>query len=339
MECAVITTYRCNARCQMCNIWQYPTRPSEEFAPELLEKLPGGLKRLNLTGGEPMLRSDILDIVRILDTKTGRLEISTNGYFTDRIVTVCEQFPHITIRVSVEGLPKLNDDLRGIRNGFDHALRSVLRLKQKRVRDIGFAMVISDKNCSDLMDVYALCEGLGVEFATASMHNSFYFHKRDNRIKDEEKTSREMQHFIRALLTSRRPDWRLRMKDWVRAYVNLGLLRYMSGQRRLLPCGAATDLFFVSPYGEILACNGSPEPWVMGDLKTQSFDEIWSSEQAARIRDMVARCDRNCWMVGSAVPAMRKNILVPLWWIVKNKTRLALGRDIPDFSGLAGGPR
>jgi MoaA/NifB/PqqE/SkfB family radical SAM enzyme len=76
MECAVITTYRCNARCQMCDIWQHPTKRSEEFTPEILRKLPGGMTRLNITGGEPTVRADLKDIVEILDTKTNRLEIT-----------------------------------------------------------------------------------------------------------------------------------------------------------------------------------------------------------------------------------------------------------------------
>jgi len=328
MECAVIITYRCNAHCQMCNIWQHPTRREEEFDPAILEKLPDGMKRLNITGGEPMLRDDILDIVAILHKKTSRLEISTNGYFTDRIVEVCKRFPDITIRVSIEGLPKLNDELRGIKNGFDHALRTILKLKQMGIRDIGFGIVISDRNCADLLELYTLCSAMGIEFASSAMHNSFYFHKYDNKIEDLARVNEAMRQFIKALLTSKRTDWKLRIKDWGRAYLNWGLLRYMRGETRPLPCGAATDTFFVSPWGEILACNGSPEPWVMGDLKTQSFEEIWHSEQAERVREKVSRCNRNCWMVATAVPAMRKRVWVPVWWIIKNKIRLAMGKNI-----------
>lgn len=36
MDVAIIATYRCNARCRMCNTWAHPTRRSEEFAPDLL---------------------------------------------------------------------------------------------------------------------------------------------------------------------------------------------------------------------------------------------------------------------------------------------------------------
>ena len=64
MEGAIITTYRCNARCVMCNIWKYPTKVEEEFKPEILEKLPV-LNFANITGGEPLLREDIEKIVNI----------------------------------------------------------------------------------------------------------------------------------------------------------------------------------------------------------------------------------------------------------------------------------
>ncbi|MEW5803134.1 MAG: radical SAM protein [bacterium] len=328
MECAVITTYRCNARCQMCDTWQSPTVKSEEFDPAILEKIPCGMVRLNITGGEPMLRDDILDIAAILDKKTGRLEISTNGYFTDRLVRVCERFPNITIRVSVEGLPKLNDELRGIKNGFDHALRTILKLKAMGIRDIGFGIVISDRNVSDLLELYTLCSGMGIEFGNATMHNSFYFHKFDNKIEDVDKAAAQMRRFIHALLTSKRSSLRMRVKDWARAYLNLGTMRYMEGKARSLSCGAATDTFFVDPWGMIIACNGSAEPWVMGDLKTQSFDEIWHSTQAERVRQKVKECRRNCWMTGTAVPAMRKNIWVPLLWMLKSKAHLALGKEV-----------
>jgi Fe-coproporphyrin III synthase len=312
----------------MCNTWQYPSKRSEEFSPEILEKLPGGMARLNITGGEPMLRQDILDIVRILDKKTGRLEISTNGYFDDRIVKVAEQFPNITIRVSVEGLPRLNDEVRGIKDGFDHALHAIMRLKEMGIRDIGFAVVISDRNCVDLLDLYRLCAGLDVELSNATMHNSFYFHKDDNRIEDLDKVTAEMHRFIQQLLSSQRSNPRRRVKDWGRAYINLGLLRYMQGETRSLPCGAATDTIFVSPWGEIVACNGSAEPWVMGDLRTQSFDEIWRSQRAESVRRQVRECSRNCWMTGTAVPAMRRKAWIPAWWALKNKARLALGKGL-----------
>ena len=328
MECAVIVTYRCNARCQMCNTWKNPSKKSEEITPEIIDKIKGRYKRLNITGGEPMLRDDILEIVEVLDKKTDRLEISTNGYFTNRIIKVAEKFPNITIRVSLEGLPAKNDRLRGIKDGFDHGMRTILRLQEMGIKDIGFGIVISDKNVSDLVHIYRICAGLGVEFGGSTMHNSFYFHKDDNYINDLDRTLKEMNRYIRMLLQSQRTNLRLRVKDWFRAYINKGLVDYMKGETRAIPCGAATDFFFLDPWGRILACNGSDEALIMGDLKEATFAEIWSSGQAQRVRKIVKQCQKNCWMTGSAVPAMRKKIWVPIMWVLENKLRLLMRKDL-----------
>lgn len=326
MECAVITTYRCNARCRMCACWDHPSRSTEEFDPEILGKLPRGMKRLNITGGEPMLRKDIARIVEILDAKTERLEISTNGYFHERIEEIARRFPRITVRVSVEGLPAVNDELRGIEDGFDHAMRAILHLKQMGVRDIGFAMTISGENCRDLLDVYRLAASMEVELANAVVHNSFYFFKDDNRIENVAEVEEAMCRFIDALLRSPRRSLKKRVKDWFRAYLNLGLLAHVRGEARPIACGAGTDTFFVDPWGRVLACNGSAEPWIMGDLKTQSFDEIWNGPQAAEARRRVASCSRNCWMTGTAVPAMRRRVWKPALWVLRAKLRLWAGK-------------
>ena len=274
------------------------------------------------------MRNDIEDIVRILSKKTNRLEISTNGYFYQRIERIGNKFPSLSIRVSIEGFPKLNDDLRGMKNGFDRALRAILRLNALGIKDIGFAMTISGENCNDLLDLYSLVSAMDIEFANAIVHNSFYFHKYDNRIKNVKIVEEQLIRFIEALLQSNRKSLKRRFKDWFRAYLNSGLLNHLKGNKRAIACGAGTDTFFVDPYGRVLACNGSEEPLVMGDLNHQSFEEIWNSRQAVQVRNDVAQCDRNCWMTGTAVPAMRRHPWIPAFWVLKNKLNLALGRPL-----------
>lgn len=328
MECAVIVTYRCNERCQMCHTWQHPSKKDLEIGPEVINKIPSGQHRINLTGGEPSLRDDLLDIVAVLFEKTKRLEISTNGFLIKRLVDIGKKFPQVTFRISIEGLPKLNDELRGIKDGFDHALKTALALLDAGVKDVGFGMVVSDKNAHDLLLLYQLCSRMGIEFATSTMHNSFYFHKNDNKIEDLGFVEVKMAEFISALLQSNRKNIKLRVKDWGRAFINLGILRYMKGESRPLPCGAAHDLFFLDPYGNVLGCNGSEEPWVMGNLQEKEFSQIWNSEEAHEVRLKVNQCQRNCWMVGTAVPAMRKNPWAPLFWIIKNKILLVRNQKI-----------
>lgn len=321
MEAAVIVTYRCNAKCHMCNTWQYPTAREDELAPRYLEKLPE-LEFCNITGGEPFLRADIDDIVTILKRKAKRVVISTNGFFTDRILAIAKMNPDIGLRISIEGLPSANDELRGIKNGFDHGLRTLLELQRMGLKDIGFGITVSDRNARDMIELYQLAKGMDLEFATAVVHNSYYFHKDDNRLLKRDEIVSCFSELIGELLKS----WRV--KHWFRAYFNYGLVNYVRGNGRLLPCEAGSENFFVTPSGDVVPCNGSDEPMIMGNLKAETWDEIWTGQKAQEIREQVGRCPKNCWMIGSAAPVMKKYISVPLRWVVKNKIRSLLRRDI-----------
>ena len=68
-----------------------------------------------------------------------------------------------------------------------------------------------------------------------------------------------------------------------------------------------------------MPCNGTKCKEVMGNLNTQTWNELWNSEQAEKVRNIVRHCDRNCWMIGSVSPAMKKYIWVPAWWVFRHK--------------------
>jgi len=301
----------------MCDIWRSPTTTAEEFKPEILEKLPE-LDFANITGGEPFLREDIGEIVRILKTKAGRIVISTNGYFTEKIINLVREVGDIGIRISIEGLPTANDELRGIKGGFDHGLRTLLELQKMGLKDIGFGITVSDRNARDMLELYQLAKAMKVEFATAAIHNSYYFHKNNNVIRDKESVIGCFQELIGELLKTNKP------KNWFRAYFNHGLINYIRGNPRLLPCGAGKDMFFLDPFGEIRPCNGMDEASAetsMGNLNDGSFKGIWESERALRVKAMARNCSKNCWMIGTASPAMKKHLAKPLRWVIKHKLR------------------
>lgn len=309
-------------QCVMCNIWKHPTTEEEEFGPSLLEKLPD-LSFCNITGGEPFLRTDLEDIIRIVQKKADRVVISTNGFMVDKIVSLAKKYPRIGIRISLEGLAATNDELRGIPNGFNHGKRTILELQKLGLKDIGFAVTLSDRNHKDMLELFQLAKRLNVEFATAAVHNSYYFHKNDNAILDQVEAAHSLEILIQELLRT----WKL--KNWYRAYFNQGLINYIHGKPRLLPCCAGTDLFFLDPWGEIRPCNGMEEKiWLssMGNLHTSSFDEIWNSPQAKAVKDKVRTCPKNCWMIGTAGPAIKKNPLSPTLWVIFHKLRTIFKR-------------
>jgi MoaA/NifB/PqqE/SkfB family radical SAM enzyme len=306
----------------MCSTWKYPSRRSEEFSQELIKKIPVDLRFVNITGGEPCLRNDLEKIIEIALKKTKRLVISTNGYFTDKLTQLADIFGNrIGFRISIEGLPATNDELRGLHDGFDHGLRSLVTLIDKGIKDVGFGITVSDRNAKDLIELYRLSKLLDLEFATAVTHNSFYFHKLDNVFEQPDLIVESFEKIALDLLKSKKP------KNWFRAYFNMGLANKVRNGKRPLPCEAGMDLFFLDPFGNILPCNGSEQAMIMGNLNENTFNEIWYSDKANRIRDEVKQCRKECWMIGSASPAMKKRVWKPVFWIIHNKTRLLLTKN------------
>lgn len=324
-DVSIITTYRCQMRCKMCDIWENPTDRRQEITAKELEILPD-FKFVNITGGEPFVRRDLEDIVEVMMKKSPRIVISTSGWHTERIFKLAERFPDIGIRVSIEGLSEKNDELRGRDGSFDRGLRVLLTLKEMGIKDIGYGCTVSNHNSADMLWLYKLSRELGMEFATAAFHNSYYFHKDDNEITNKDEVIGNFHQLIELLLKENSP------KSWFRAFFNLGLINYIRGKPRMLPCEAGTANFFIEPYGEVYPCNGLEERYwkeSMGNIRAAaSFAALWNSEQAQKVRGLVRTCPKNCWMVGTAAPVMKKYIAHPAKWVAKNKLKSLLGKPV-----------
>lgn len=296
----------------MCDVWKFPTKPAEEIGLDVIRKLPE-MFFANVTGGEPFVRQDLPDIITELRKKARRIVISTNGFFTNRIVELCKRYPDLGIRVSIEGLNEANDLIRGMPGGYARTQATLKKLQEMGLKDIGFAITVQDKNCRDLVALYQMARDLDYEFATATVHNSHYFRKQDNRVENKDAVISELNLLIGKLLKSRK------IKEWFRAYFNYGLINYIQGQPRFLPCEMGRDGFFLDPWGDILPCNGMDEKMPMGNLKTQAWDQIWNSPRAKEVRQAVRDCPKNCWMIGSAAPAIRHHPLMPVLWVLERK--------------------
>lgn len=324
MDLTVISTYRCNSRCQMCYIWKHPTEPREEVSIETLAKLPTGFDNLNVSGGEPTLRRDLPELIDELYPKARVLEISSNGLHAERLLPLIKRYPDIKVRFSVEGDEATSNAIRGEKDGFRKKLEGMRTLREAGGQDLGFAMVIQDENAAQLAGVYELACREGLELSTSTLHNAWQFYKNDNHFYDRHKVARQVEALILAMLRTRK------VKNWFRAYLNLGLIEKILGHDRLIPCTAGHDFAFIDPWADVWACNVRTD-LPLGNLARQSWAEIIDGEQARATRTQVAACRQNCWMVTTARTAMRSRRLPmlpkpgPLAWVVWNRLKVALG--------------
>lgn len=311
-------TYACNARCQMCNIWQNPTKdllPPQEYA-----KLPRSLKTINVTGGEPFLRKDLVEVIRAIHSVVpdARLVFSTNGMLTDTIVSKLVEIrsfhPRVGAGISIDGLEANHDRIRGVPGIFKRATATVRKLKEAGFEDLRIAMTLVDENVHEVKQVYDLSKELGVEFTMTMAHDSdIYFKKSDN-------VSDGLVDAVRSELP-KIADCQLRspaVKDWFRACHTAGIIDKDHRQRFTAECEAGKRYFFMSPEGDIYPCNVLDEK--IGNITTvKRWDDLFTKEVDARIRRIVGSCKKDCWMICNARSLMLAHPVRTSAWVVKNK--------------------
>ena len=343
MDLTVISTFRCNSKCQMCYIWQNPTEPKEEVSLETLAKLPDGFDNLNVSGGEPTLRRDLGEMIDLLYPKARITEISSNGLRPDRLVPIIKKYPNIKVRFSLEGNEITSNRIRGEKNGYQTKIEGLKKLQEAGGTDLGFALVIQDENASQLVEVYAMAQAMGFELATSTLHNAWQFYKNDNYFYSRKDVAKKVEGLITSMLKTNN------VKNWFRAYLNLGLIEKILGHDRLIACTAGTDFAFIDPWSDVWACNVRSD-LQLGNLAKQTWDEIIDSDKAKKSINEVRSCKQNCWMVTTARTAMRSNLipqfpkLQPLLWVLNNKLKVSLGKKVCfdqyiDYSSVLSSPQ
>jgi len=325
VDAVIAVTYRCDSRCNMCNIWQLP--PGREMTPDQYRVLPETLRDVNVTGGEPFLRDDLVDVVAEVNErcKSPRIVISTNGFQHRRIMHAAPDLlkigRNVGIAVSLDGIGEMHDRIRGIEGGFDRVIETLTQLRKLGYRNVRVAFTAQRENVRHLGAVYDLSRQFGFQFTTSVAQNSeFYFSTDENQQVEPERLGADLTYVMRKELLSLSP------KRWLRAYFYAGVIEYNRLGRRVLQCRAGRDSFFMDPEGNVFPCLTLERP--MGNLLEASFEQIWSGSAAETARTAVDRCAMPCWMICTARSSMRRRPDRAARWIVSNWMRILAGRGV-----------
>ena len=347
IDAVLAITYLCNSRCKMCSIWQ--KKPQKELNSEEYLKLPKSLKDINISGGEPFLRNDLVEIIKNVKTACpkARIIISTNGFLSEtiyrRMKKILEIDPNIGIAISVDGIGEIHNEIRGVDNGYQKVLKTIENLKslginpvrknktinfnkdfnktnfnifpkRKKISNgtsIKIAFTASGENIKEMEKVYNFAQKQNLEFTCAVAQNSeHYFGAKNQKIKNKEDFKNQFEKIIFQELKKNN------LKNFARAYFTRGLCEFALKQKRILPCQAAKDFFFLDPQGNIYPCPVSN--LTIGNIKEEKFEKIWHSAKAKEIRKKIKNCQK-CWMICTVRTSIKKNPLKVLKWIIKSK--------------------
>jgi MoaA/NifB/PqqE/SkfB family radical SAM enzyme len=299
-------TYRCNARCIMCDIWQADKGgelSAQQWAPILQDPLFRSVESVNLTGGEPTLRQDFAELVQVLGQELPalrRITITTNALDPPRVsaavraaAAVCaSRGASFFVGISLDGIGAVHDRMRNIPDAFDRVQETIAALRGVR---LGVNCTLTSQNLNDAANVERWCaeHSLPANFIVASFSDSYYG---NTAARDTLAIGPDQQPELLALLRR----WGDR-----RSVGNLGAYFYadlarMIGQRasRTTPCIFQKSGAIIDARGDMQYCMFSRQ---LGNVSQQPASELYyASHNLAHRQDLVthrcATCTITCFL-------------------------------------------
>lgn len=283
-------TSKCNSYCRACffheNLNKENDLSLEEFK-KISEKL-GTVSVLLLSGGEPFLRKDLVEICGtfIENNKVDTLSIPTNGYLSKEIGAIAEilavKFPKtvISINPSLDGMEKCHDVIRGAQGSFYQAIETIKELEiiKKRCKNIQIVVnsVINKDNTDSLKELTDYLLQFNLDY------HAFEIMRGDRR----DKTLRfagldEIKSLHKIAVENRKRQ----IRNILEKIIVIGSIKYLyrikeeslAGVKWPMICAAGKSILVIYPNGDVSLCE-LKKP--IANLRENSYDikNIMSSE-------------------------------------------------------------
>lgn len=286
------TTRLCNLACGHCYLdavqrkREAPNELRTEEALGVIDQLaglsPGAM--LVLTGGEPLMRRDLVDLVRAAAQQGLVPVIGTNGtLLTPERARVLKDAGAAGVGISLDSAtPAFHDRLRGLNGAWQRAVEGIEAARAAGLT-ILMQMTLFEDNRRELATMADLAEVLG-----AMAFNLFFLvctgrgvTQTDLSALTYEETLREIDH-----LQIERPSLKIRARcaPYMRRVQGLHAGEQGGGYAEWSSaCLAGRQYFRITPKGEVTPCPYISQP--VGDLRTQPLREIWTQDRTlSRLR-------------------------------------------------------
>ncbi|MFD2671979.1 polysaccharide pyruvyl transferase family protein [Marinicrinis sediminis] len=183
-------TNKCNLRCAMCNVWKPEYAAKKDLTPAEIytlfnKPLFKKLEHVGISGGEPFVRKDILEVIDAFCDALPSLKsvsIITNAtlpWTVEKVRLISEKMKqkklHFNLQISIDGVDEVHDANRGVAGTFNKLWQNFSILNQEGlVSEI--STTVTKKNCHALWDVYQFARknNVYIRFRLASSIDRLY---------------------------------------------------------------------------------------------------------------------------------------------------------------------
>lgn len=317
-----IVTFRCNARCIMCDSWKKESDKDEMSLEEIdnLFKQLSPMDVVRLSGGEPFVREDLGEIAELarMKLKPSLLHITSNGFLTDRIVSFCEKrnksLP-LFMLFSIDGMKEKHNYIRGTNQAWDRVNRTISLLAPRR-KELNLTIAVNQTIVDrDGVDHYLKLNDhlhqYGIQNNVVMAYDASATYSADPNALDI--APKEMGEFftygdfsndeIARLFTEAGKNLqhypfseRISKKYYFKGITNR-LLHDKADPNP--PCVALNSHMRLYPDGSIPVCQFNSA--TVGNVKNDPFKDVWFGEKAEKMRKWVKNCP-GCWAECEILP-------------------------------------
>ncbi len=303
----LMVTYRCNFNCVMCDMPEKKLKGKPELATDRFRSIIGEFARLGtpglgFTGGEPMLRPDIYELLACSRQHRMITHLNTNGYFIDdeaakRLIDIGVE----SINISLDGArPETHDRIRKYSGAFERATVAVERLhrlRQQRGAELRIknVVVLDDSNIDEAHDLMTLSRDLGADCIEFIPRQPFTAADRSKDACTNEIFTAKLDRLVGRLLAERKEA--RSMLENSPAHLKLFSASF-AGLPSPVTCRAGYNSLAVDCHGDVFPCF----PWIcwgkpLGNVQGKSLVELWYSQEYQQGRNEVSAC-RDCYLNG-----------------------------------------
>lgn len=167
------TTLRCNAKCKHCgsragedcNIKdELTTEEIKNAFHSIANKYNAKKILINITGGEPLLRKDLFDVMTFANKLGFHWGMTTNGMLINEdIIEKMKLSGMDTISISIDGLKDTHNEFRGVPNSYETIVENIKELKKADfLQWLQVTTVINKSNINELEELYKIINDLHI---------------------------------------------------------------------------------------------------------------------------------------------------------------------------------
>lgn len=320
-----IVSFTCNARCIMCDSWKKPSENelTLEEIKTIFQQLPR-MDALRLTGGEPFVRKDLGEIVRLAEDhlKPYAIHITSNGFLSKRIIEFCEQRNRkvpLHLLISLDGVEAKHNHVRGKETAWKFSMKTLRELAPRQEElniQLGVNQTIVDAEgvahyCLlrdelkplDVKHFAVMAYDASATYSTEQAINlapdtEGQFYTATSFSQEElENLILEVENDIAQLPASERFAKRYYWRGIAQRLLNKNDVQKNS---TLNPkCVALSSHLRLYPDGRVPTCQFNSN--TVGNLREQRFVELWQSEKKKKQREWVKSC-AGCWAECEVLP-------------------------------------